>query len=660
MMFAAVKTAISLGLAIALLGWGQSRVPSGASFRDRTFEFYHEFYGPQAFLNPEAAANFRNRMANGVSLQPPLNSGLVDFVTSRGINLMVDLPIQSRRDLTPFVFNAQQKAVQDLAGADVIEKLMWNLMPEWDQSGGNWVPDGRPRYRGLTKPQAYGRFLEYYYSAYPSLFSFLEQPVNARKHWLTAITDHPSNTFYAYEMGADVCLLERSIDELGDISTGIPFIRGAGRQYDRQWGIDVATYRTSNGMATRFDSREVLQGGWSPSYLKRHYYIAYMAGAHVLRNQATGYYGSGANLDPFGRMNKEFADFALNRHPDVGRPVVTTALLLHHHSGFDTKHWYFNQADAVWYQDIPYTDGDRMINNFFKLAYPNHWLHGQTPGAPFNDATGKPDAKGFQAYLAAGGDPRPYEPMSLTRYGHSLDVLTDRAPLEALRQYKVILLLGDVPVDSRLRSALTAWVQEGGTLVLTAPQTAAFDEKFLGARVDNTRRTGSSARWLLDGSSYREAPFWYSPLTVTTATVFATAEGTQPLLTANAVGQGRVILSAGHYLQSSAGEQILTIGALLFDWLAEQNTVATVTGSPVEYIVNEAPGRVIVTVVNNSGSDWTGTVVVPVVGEVQAVREYLTDQDARWSRLRSRVTVMGQVPAYDVKVYAVELSPIDR
>ena len=327
-MFAAVKTAISLGLAIALLGWGQNRVPSGASFRDRTFEFYHEFYGPQAFLNPEASANFRNRMANGVSLQPPLNSGLVDFVTSRGINLMVDLPIQSRRDLTPFVFNVQQKAVQELAGADVIEKLMWNLMPEWDQSGGNWVPDGRPRYRGLTKTQAYGRFLEYYYSAYPSLFSFLETSVTSRKHWLTAITDHPSNTFYAYEMGADVCLLERSIDELGDISTGIPFIRGAGRQYDRQWGIDVATYRTSNGMATRFDSREVLLGGWSPSYLKRHYYIAYMAGAHILRNQATGYYGSGAKLDPFGRMNKDFADFALNRHPDVGRPVVTTALLL--------------------------------------------------------------------------------------------------------------------------------------------------------------------------------------------------------------------------------------------------------------------------------------------------------------------------------------------
>ena len=659
-MFAAAKTSILLGLGIALLGWGQSRVPSGGSFRDRTFEFYHEFYGPQAFLNPEASANFRNRMANGVSLQPPLNSGLVDFVSSRGLNLMVDLRIQSRADLTPFVFNLRQKDVEDLAGTGVIAKVLWNVMPEWDQSGGNWVPDGRPRYRGFTKAQAYGRFLEYYYSAYPSLFSFLEQPVAARKYWMTAVTDHPSNTFYSYEMGADVCLLERGIDELGDISTGIPFIRGAGQQYDRQWGIDVATYRTSNGMATRFDSRENLLGGWSPSYLRRHYYIAYMAGAHVLRNQATGYYGSGQDLDPFGRMNKDFADFALNRHTDVGRPVVTTALLLDHYSGFDTKHWYFNQADAVWYQDIPYTDGDRMINSFLRLAYPNHWLHGQTPGAPFNDSTGKPDAKGFQAYLARGGDPRPYEPMSLTRYGHSLDVVTNRVSLEALRQYKVILMLGDVPIESRLRSALTTWVQEGGTLVLTAPQTAAFDEKFLGARVENTRRTGTSSRWLLDGSSYREAPFWFSPLTVTTATVFATAEGSQPLLTANAVGKGQVILSAGHYLQGAVGDQFLTIGTLLFDWLGEQNPVARVTGAPVEYIVNEAPGRVIVTVVNNSGSDWAGTVVVPVVGEVRTVREYIADQDAPWSRLRSRVTVTGQVPAYDVKVYAVEFGPTDR
>src|SRR5678809_1078162 len=44
----------------------------------------------------------------------------------------------------------------------------------------------------------------------------------------------------AYEWGADVGLLERGVDELGDVATGIAFMRGAGRQYDRPWGIDLS------------------------------------------------------------------------------------------------------------------------------------------------------------------------------------------------------------------------------------------------------------------------------------------------------------------------------------------------------------------------------------------------------------------------------------
>jgi hypothetical protein len=130
-------------------------------------------------------------------------------------------------------------------------------------------------------------------------------------------------------------------------------------------------------MATKFDDRETLLGGWSPSYLKRHYFIAYMAGAHMIRNEATGYYKNGSQLDPLGRVTREFADFALTRHPEVDRASVTTALMISRNAGFDPKHWLYLQQDAVWYQDLPYSDGDRMINQFFRLAYPNHWLHGR-------------------------------------------------------------------------------------------------------------------------------------------------------------------------------------------------------------------------------------------------------------------------------------------
>ena len=636
---------------------GQWLAPSRGSFDDRTFAFYHEYYGPQAYTNPEAATIFRNKMANGVSLHPPLDYGLTDFVKSRGISLMVDQPARSASELSLSNLAAQQKAIQELATTPGIKQVLWNIMPEWDQSGGQWVPDGRPRYTGLTKAQAYAKFLAYYSSTYPFLASNFGQPPSARAYSLVALTDHSPNTFYAYEMGADLCLLERSIDELGDISSGIAFVRGAARQNNRPWGIDISTFRTSNNLATAFNDREVLLGGWSPGYLKRHYYSAFMSGAHVLRNEAAIYTRNSTDLNPFGRVTKDFADFALSRHPDVGRPTVSTALLLDHYSGFDTKRWIYNQSDSVWYQDIPYTPGDHMINNFFKLAYPGHWLHGQTPGAPFNDLLGRPDPAKFRDYLARGGDPRPYEPMSFTRWGDSLDVITDRASLDALRKYKVIVMLGNVPVDTRLRDALAVWVQEGGTLVASASQQLPFDEKFLGVRLSGSVAAGSSSTWLPDGSSYREALFWYTPISVTTAAVLATGENLQPLVTSNAVGKGRVIFSAPHYLQSAANDGMLSVGVRLLDWLADQQALAVLSGPSIQYIVNESTSRVIVTLVNNSPREWRGSVVVRDSREVQAVREYTADQGAPWTRSPGKVAVAGQVPAYDVRVYAVEFTP---
>lgn len=647
---------------ILIAGWAvgcmaQPRGPAGASFSDRIFEFYHEFYGPQAYTNPEASLNIRNRMATGVSLQPPLDAGLIDFVRSRGVSLMVDPASRLRKDFMPSAAAAQQKAIEELAGREGIGKVVWNVMPEWDQSGGDWVPEGRPRYANFTRDQAYARFVGFYAANYPALKTAFGRPAAERNYWTAAITDYSPNVFYAYEMGADICLLERSIDELGDVSTGIAFTRGAGRQYDRHWGLDISTYRTSNDMATRFDGREVLLGGWSPSYLKRHYFIGYMAGAHMIRNEATGYYKNATQLDPFGRITREFSDFALTRHPDLGRASVTTALMMSHTAGFDPKHWLYLQQDAVWYQDLPYSDGDRMINQFFRLAYPNHWLHGLTPGAPFNDTAGRPNTRGFQSYLARGGDPRPFEPMATTRYGHSMDVITDRAPADALRNYKVIILLGDVAIDARMREALTAWVDGGGTLVISAGQNTGFDESFLGLRLEGAKKSATISTWISDGSTTREAPFSYIPASVATASILATADDAAALLTANAVGSGRVIVSTAPYLQTAAHDQMLSVGTRLFDWLAEQNSIARIDGSPVEYLVNESPSRVTVTVANNSGEPWTGSVILPDRGDVMAVRELTGELDVPWTRKSEGIRAAGVVPAYDVKVFSVEFAP---
>ena len=218
-------------------------------------------------------------------------------------------------------------------------------------------------------------------------------------------------------------------------------------------------------------------------------YAAYMPGAHILQIEPTLYYvPGGATLNPFGHAVKRFADFALRRHPNIGTPVVPMALMLDAHSGFDTKHGLYNQQNAVWYQDIAYSSGDFMIDNFLKLAYPNHWRHGTMPGAPFSTPVG------YQRFLASGGDPRPYEPMPFTRWGDTFDVMLNTATFDSLRRYKVIVLMGDVVIDVRLRQVLQLWVQAGGTLVVNVRQATSADEALLGVRLGGAYLSGTAQK----------------------------------------------------------------------------------------------------------------------------------------------------------------------
>jgi hypothetical protein len=589
-------------------------------------------------------------MANMVALWPPADAGMQRFLASHPVRLNFHLPAATQvKHESAAAIESQRRAAARLCTAQPSRRHLWSLMIEWDQGGGAWVPDGRPRYASLTRAQAHARFADYYLTRSPPLGAYLRE--SERPCRLAAITDYAPNVFDAYEWGVDVGLLERGVDELGDIATGIAFMRGAGRQYDRPWGIDLSTWRTAADSATRFDASGRLTGGWSPSYLLRHMYAAYMAGAHILQIEPTLYYTpDGADLNPFGRAVKRFADFALRRHRDVGAPVVPVALMLDAHGGFDTKHGPYNQGDAVWYQDIPYAPGDFMIDNFLKVAYPEHARHGTTTGAPFSTPAG------YQKFLAGGGDPRPYEPMPLTRWGDTFDVLRNTAPASALRRYQVVVLLGDVPIDGRLRGDLQAWVRAGGTLVVNVRQVTGEDEAFLGVRLGGAERSGTASRWISDGTAYTERPFRYRSVTPGTARVIAAAPDGAPLITLNAVGSGQVVLTTPDYLQTTARDRLLEVGVRFFDELHRAHAPALVSGPGAQYFFATARGRLITTIINNKDAAWSGTITAPVSG-VSAVREYVADTAVACTRAGARVTVTGRVPAYDVRVFAIEYDP---
>ncbi len=625
----------------------------GAESERSTFHLATEFHGPLGYTNPDAVLNLRNGIANMVAFWPPADVGMRNFVVTHDVRLNFRLQAAAHvnHDSAGSI-EAQRLAAARICAAQPAKSHLWNLMIEWDQGGGAWVPKGRPQYGALTRAQAHARFVDYYLTQSPPLATYLRQPSTERPCRLAAVTDYSPNAFDAYELGVDVGLLERGVDELGDVATGIAFARGAGRQYDRPWGIDLSTWRTAADSATRFDAGGTQTGGWSPSYLRRHMYAAYMAGAHILQIEPTLYYGPGGSaLNPFGRAVKQFADFALRRHPALGTPAVPTALMLDAHSGFDTKHGRYNQQNAVWYQDIAYSSGDFMIDNFLKLAYPDHWRHGTTPGAPFSTPAG------YQRFLTSGGDPRPYEPMPFTRWGDSFDVMLNTAPASALQRYKVLVLMGDVVIDARLRRDLQSWVRAGGTLVVNVTQATSADEALLGVRLGGASRRATTSRWLSDNTAYTEAPFTYKPVAPVAARVLATSGDGAPLITSNAVGTGRVILTTPEHLQTTARDRLLDVGVRLFDDLNREHAPAVVSGPGAQYMFSTAPGRLVTTIINNSGVEWNGAIVANIPGAVGAVREYTADTAAGCARAGSIVTVKASVPAYDLRIFAIEYSP---
>ncbi len=625
---------------------------SGAHAESERSAFYlsTELYGPLGYANPDAALNLRNGLANMVAFSPPADVGMQRFVMNRDVKLNFHLQGATHvNNHSAASIESQRLAASHICMAQPAKNHLWSLMIEWDQSGGAWVPNGRPQYGTLTRAQAHARFSDYYLNQSPPLGTYLRQPSTARPCRLAAVTDYSPNTFDAYEFGVDVGLLERGVDELGDVATGIAFMRGAGRQYDRPWGIDLSTWRTAADSATRFDAGGKQTGGWSPSYLRRHMYAAYMAGAHILQIEPTLYYASGrSTFNPFGLTVKQFADFALRRHPDVGTPSVPMALMLDVHSGFDTKHGRYNQRNAVWYQDIAYSSGDFMIDNFLKVAYPNHSRHGTTPGAPFSTPVG------YQQFLASGGDPRPYEPMPFTRWGDTFDVMLNTAPPSSLGRYKVIVLMGDVVLDPRVRRVLEQWVRAGGTLVVNVRQTTSADEVLLGVRLGGAYASGTTSKWVSDDTGYTEQPFRYRLVAPVSARVLASARDGAPLITLNAVGAGQVILTTPEYLQTTARDRLLEVGARLFDHLNRLNAPAFVSGPGAQYMFATAPGKLIGTIINNSGVAWNGAITANIADAVVAVREYTADTATGCTRAGSSVTVKGSVPAYDLRIFAIE------
>lgn len=542
----------------------------------------------------------------------------------------------------------------------------WRLgTPEFDQSGGCWAQN-RPSLAGLPDDQAYATWSRFYLDA-KALRPYLEQSAQQRGYKWMSVCVYAFCPQYAYDLGSDAVLLERNIDEVSGMSPGLAMVRGAARQNKgREWGIDISTYRYWNGGPTTFDDNGKLVTGWSPSMFERSMYAAYMAGADVILNEAANY-GSGpadSGLNPLGVVVGNFADFSLRRHPDRGVPEVPMAILQDHFSGYEPQFGEFDQAPLKWYRQNSYTQGDRMLSGLLDVAYPGYKTWGTiVANAPWRvtDANGTLDTHATQAayrraLAASTADPRVWEPMGNTRWGESLDVITDRARLATLLRYRIVVLASSGPIAADLLADLMEYVRRGGTVVVNAGQLQPDLDSLTNVEISPERRPAVSVTWS-DGTVIAERPFNYVPVKPGTDTeIVATTSDGGAAIIRHKLGAGSVYLTTADRLLDAEGQSVLNSGQRLLDELHAAVATVTVDGPPLQYLVNKVGSSIVVTLINTDvgGSTWRGRLRFRTDAGSASVQEWTSDTPVESSVAAGEVVVDATVPPFGVHVYAMQ------
>ncbi|WP_029113321.1 hypothetical protein [Mycobacterium sp. URHB0044] len=630
----------------------------------RPFAFLTEVYGESG---PLLDQRLHDTLANGASLHPPVEADERRFVDGTG-RPFAYFAIPTEANVSAcYPASSDPDVARTLGELGVTaQSWAWRLgMPEFDQGGGCWAKN-RPSLAGLTDEQAYATWSRFYLDA-KALRPYLEQSAQQRGYKWMSVCVYAFCPQYAYDLGSDAVLLERNLDEVSGMSPGLAMVRGAARQHlGREWGIDISTYRFWNGGPTTFDDSGKLVTGWSPSMFERSMYAAYMAGADVILNEAANYgFGAGnTGRNPLGAVVADFADFSLRRHPNRGVPEVSMAILQNHFSGYEPPYGEFDQEPLKWYRQNSYTAGDRMFGGLLDVAYPGHQTWGTIVANAdwrVTDTDGTLDTRATQAayrraLAAPNADPRAWEPMGSTRWGESLDVITDQARLDTLLLYRVVVLANSGPLSADLLSDLKEFVRRGGTVVVNADQLRLGVDSLTNVDISAEHRPANSVTWS-DGSVITENQFNYVLVKpgLETEIVATTTDG-HPAIVRHKLGHGSVYLTTADGLLDAEGQGVLKSGQRLLDQLHAAAATVSVDGPPLQYLVNKVGTGTVVTLINTDvgGSTWRGRLRFRTDAATASVQEWTTDMPVATSLAAGQVVVDASVPPFGVRVYGMQ------
>ena len=371
----------------------------------------------------------------------------------------------------------------------------------------------------------------------------------------------------------------------------LAFNRGAARQFGGEFiyyhapnfGDSATTFTRQQSFAgpdNFFHSRYGATMGPSLSWYRKSYYLYYMSGASAiyLEQGFDQFFKPGPGehplqLNPIGRITEEFVRFA-EQHPDRGEPYTPVAFLLDPAHGWDMTdypQWPFGVSQI--------SRSDRSLRELFGTAY--------YPGL-------------VREGEAATGERQAFVPGV---FGDIFDVLVaSETHKDAIDSYRGLIAGGDVSWNAAWAKKLEGYVRNGGTIMLNSAQVKGLPAELIGVRLTGESGEAHNAKCESPGEPPQDLHgqiFRYQKLELKGAQPFITTTQSEPLVTINRVGRGRVIfVSVADFLGED--ERFVPLAAHALAHLAAEATPVKVEGD-VEYLINRNARGWVVTVFNDDG-----------------------------------------------------------
>lgn len=472
----------------------------------------------------------------------------------------------------------------------------------------------------------------------------------------------------------DLLTIERANDDVDDLQTGIAFFRGAGRQYNKKWGIDLSLWWG------------VIYGciqNLPYNYHKRHLYVSWYSGAEHFRIEGSElYFNKETNkatkivecLDEFGNFIKTH---------ERGIPEIPLAVILPEDHGWITPPYWRTSSTAWNYAHIPYRQGQRALDGFFANAFPGSNFY-MDPFPLGKNKTENPPATPFglscisQEFAPSVEDvfhaeypvqfgryenrnvariemetnhieTSEYRPMGNSRWGDIFDVFTSEVQSKVLSQYKVIILLDQITLDSAMIQKLKMSMTIGATVICAAGVLTPEHTDFTGVEMESALRVGTA--WSFTGEKLVNEPFRYFRAKLKNSIALATTSGGDPLMIEKKYGKGKLISCMIPWFEGAPLD--LSNAALqLFDKVISEIQPVKIEGLPIEFLSTKTDNSYNVILSNNSDQCWKGRIVVhSIAPDLTKCMELFSRQPLKPERKKNNKTEIDiTVPPYEVRV----------